>query len=313
MAGRLTFCAWIAFVNSAPVLAVQDAGQFTIAVDVDLVVFNVTVTDDDGHVVSGLTREDFRLLDEGVPQDLALFQPADAPATVGLIVDSSGSMREKRADVAAAALAFANASHPDDEFFVAMFNENVFLSPPDPTRFVEDPTELRAVLLGTPADGMTALYDALRVGIDHLSIGRRDKRALVVLSDGGDNASRESLAGVLESARRSTASIYTIGIYDEYNQDRNPGVLRELAEVTGGKAYFPESPAGLVRVWQEIAAGIRAQYTLGYYSTNPDEGTPDGGTPDEGIFRSVRISASRDGESLRVQSREGYLAPRRAD
>jgi Ca-activated chloride channel family protein len=279
----------------------RDEGQYTIAVDVDLVVFNMTVTDGKGRQVSGLKPSDFHIYEENRLQDIKLFQAEDVPASVGLIIDSSGSMTNKRDDVNKAALAFANASNPDDEMFVVRFNENVYLTLPASMPFTNDLAQLRSALLRTAPAGLTALYDAMAVGIDHLKTGTRERKALVVLSDGGDNASHRPLDEVLQMARRSNATIYTIGIYDDSDLDRNPGVLRKIAELSGGRAYFPDSLNDLEQVWRDIAGGIRHQYTIGYHSTNPAR---------DGRFRNVRVTANRNGrQRLRVTTREGYLAP----
>jgi Ca-activated chloride channel homolog len=207
-------------------------------------------------------------------------------------------MISKRADVTKAALAFANASNPDDEMFVVKFNENVYLGLPPEIPFTNDLDQIRSALLRTAPAGFTALYDALAIGIEHLKGGTRDRKALVVLSDGGDNASHRRLDDVLQIARQSSATIYTIGIYDDADLDRNPGVLRKIAELSGGHVYLPDSLNDLQRVWQDIAGRIRHQYTIGYHSNNTNR---------DGRFRHVRITAGRRG--LRVATRNGYLAP----
>jgi Ca-activated chloride channel homolog len=292
------------FVMAAPVPvpAVQgrDGGPYTIAVDVDLVVFNVTVTDGRGRQVSGLRASDFVVREQNRPQNITFFAAEDGPASIGLIIDNSGSMLDKRVDVVNAALAFTGASNPEDETFVVNFNENVSLALPPSIPFTSDRNEIRTALLKTRPTGMTALYDALAAGIAHLQSSSRDHKALVVLSDGGDNASRLSLDQVLELSQRSRATIYTIGIYDEADQDRNPRVLRRLADSSGGRAYFPSSIRNMDRVWQEIAGQIRSQYTIGYHSTNLNR---------DGKYRKVKISASRNRQGLRVTTRDGYFAP----
>ncbi len=279
----------------------EDGGQFTIAVDVDLVVFNVTVTDSRGRQISGLKAADFQVFEEGHAQKIKLFRAEDVPATVGLIIDNSGSMREKRMDVTKAALAFVSASNPADEMFVMDFNESVYFGLPRSIPFTSDVAAIRSALLKRPSSGLTALYDALDAGIEHLKSGTRDRKALVVLSDGGDNASHRKLEDVLQVAQRSSATIYTIGIYDDTDEDRNPGVLKKLAAQSGGRAYFPESLSHLDQVWLEIAGGIRSQYTIGYSSTDSRR---------DGAFRRVKISANQNGgRALRVTSRPGYMAP----
>jgi VWFA-related protein len=160
---------------------------------------------------------------------------------------------------------------------------------------------MHAALLERPPTGLTALYDALALGIDHLQRGTRDRKALVVLSDGGDNASRRSLDDVLLNARQSNATIYTIGIYDETDLDKDPRTLRKIADLSGGRAYFPRALDGLERVWRDIAGGIRSQYTVAYHSSNPAR---------DGAFRKVHIAANRNGRrDLRVTARDGYFAP----
>ena len=286
--------------GSVPVQQSRDGGQFTIAVDVDLIVFNVTVTDSKGRQVSGLEVGDFRVFEEGRLQDVKLFRAEDTPASVGLIIDNSGSMREKREDVAKAALDFVSASNPEDEMFIVNFNETVYFGLARSTPFTNNVDLLRAALSTAPV-GMTALYDALATGIEHLKTGTRDRKALVVLSDGGDNASHRTLDEVLQIAQRSSATIYTIGIYHDTDQDRNPRVLRKIAQLTGARAYFPESLDDMERVWRDIADGIRSQYTIGYFSSNASR---------DGAFRKVKIVASgKGGRTLRVNTREGYVAP----
>ncbi len=277
-----------------------NGSKYTIAVDVAFVVFNVRVTDNRGRHVPGLEPGDFSVHEDGRLQDVTLFQAEEAAASVGLIIDNSGSMAGRRADVVKAALAFAAMSNSQDEIFVVNFNENVYLGLPPSIRFTNDVDQIRSALLQTAPVGLTALYDALALGMDHLNSGTRDRKALVALSDGGDNASRHRLDEVLQAAQRSSAVIYTIGIYDETNLDRNPRVLRRIAEMSGGRAYFPDSPNDLEQLWSDIALEIRNQYTIVYRSNNPDR---------DGEFRKVRITVRHGGRDLRVVTRDGYFAP----
>jgi Ca-activated chloride channel homolog len=284
-----------------PLQQVRDEREFTIAIDADLVIFNVTVTDSKDRHVAGLRASDFQVREENHLQDIKLFTAEDGPASIGLIIDNSGSMREKHTDVTRAALAFATMSNSEDEMFVVTFNEKVYFGLPASIPFTSDVEQIHSALVRTPPNGMTALYDALAAGIEHLRTGSRDQKALVVLSDGGDNASHRRLIDVLQIAQRSTATIYTIGIYDDTDMDRNPRVLRKIAETTGGQAYFPASLGDMERVWRDIARGIRSQYVIGYRSSNPAH---------DGKFRKVTIIAkSGNGRDLRVTSRDGYLVP----
>ena len=273
--------------------------QFTLSVDVDLVVFNVTVLDKDSRTVPGLSEKDFRVYEDGREEKIKIFQPEDTPATVGLVIDNSNSMMNKRKDVVSAALAFVGASHPEDEMFIVNFNRRVWLALPPSHPFTSDRAELRAALMDTRTEGTTALYDALKLALDHLNDSSRQRKALVVLSDGGDNASLVKVDDVLRLAQQSSATIYCIGIYDPYQKDRNPSVLRKIAKVTGGEAFFPNTPDSLLTTWPRIAGAIRGQYTIGYVSSNPAR---DGG------YRKVKITASnKHGKLLDVRMRPGYV------
>jgi Ca-activated chloride channel homolog len=274
--------------------------QFTISVDVDVALFNLTVLDGKGKTVTGLTAENFKIYEDGRPQKIKIFQPEDSPATVGLVLDNSGSMMNKRADAVTAALTFVAASHPDDEMFIVNFNRDAWMALPESVPFTSNANQLRAALLSTTAEGTTALYDGLELALRHLDSGTRQRKALVVLSDGADNASLATLDEVLKMAEQSSVTIYCIGIYDQYEKDRNPDVLRKLAKVTGGEAYFPRQPSDLREVWPRIAGSIRGQYTIGYSSDN---------TTRDNAYRNVRIMAiDPRGKPLDVRGRTGYFA-----
>ena len=275
--------------------------QYTLSVDVDLVLFNATVLDRDGRTVSGLSADDFHVYEDGREQTIKIFQPEDTPGTVGLVIDNSGSMMNRRADVVTAALAFVGASHPDDEMFIVNFNQKAWLALPNSMPFTNNVPQLRAALLTTGALGTTALYDGLKLAIEHLKTGTKQRKALVLLSDGSDNASLATLSSILHLAQQSSATIYCIGIYDQNQSDRNPKVLKQLAKLTGGEAYFPQRPTDLREVWPRIAGAIRGQYTIGYLSSNPAR---------DGAYRKVAITAtSKRGKSLDVRTRPGYFAP----
>lgn len=288
--------------TSVPVRQDRNGGDFSISVNVHVALFNVSVTDSKGRHVGGLKVSDFRVLENGQTQDIQFFSAEDVPATIGLVMDNSGSMRTKRADVQRAALAFVGASNPADELFIVSFNERVQMGLPEELRFTSDPGQFQFALMQMTPGGLTALYDATVVALDHLKTGTRDRKALVILSDGGDNASRRRLDDVLYNARRSSATVSTIGIYDESDPDRNPRVLRKIADSSGGRAYFPRTLAHLDEVWREIAGEIRSQYTIGYVPRKSNSGS--------GSYRTVKIVATRNGmKSLNVATREGYVLP----
>jgi VWFA-related protein len=281
-------------------LAGQALEPYRLSVNVDLVELHATVRDRQGRFVSDLRQQDFEVYEEGVRQSIRLFRHEDIPVTVGLVVDHSGSMREKLADVVAAARTFVQSSSPQDEMFVVNFNEHVTLGLPAAIRFTNRSQELARAVSNVPATGQTALYDALVEANVRLQTGSRDKKVLIVISDGGDTASTHTMGEVLKIAEKSSALMYTIGIFDDEDPDRNPGVLKRLAQATGGEAIFPEKLGAVVAACERIARDIRHQYTLGYVSSNRARG---------GDFRAIRVVARRPGKGrLAVRTRAGYTA-----
>lgn len=279
----------------------QGDNQDIIKINVDLVVLHATVRDREGMPVAGLGRKDFEVYEDGVLQQIDSFNHADIPVTVGLVIDNSGSMRPKRLEAIAAALAFARASNTKDQLFVVKFNEYVSFGLPANTPFTGNGAQLEAALSRFAAAGMTALYDAVAAALDHLKKGKRDKQVLIVISDGADNASRHNLARILTLARQSEAIIYTIGLYDRDDPDRNPGSLKKLAKATGGEAFLPGSVKDVVPVCEQIARDIRSQYTLTYVPTNIKY---------DGKYRDIRVKAEASGRGrLFVRTRAGYYAP----
>jgi Ca-activated chloride channel family protein len=284
-------------------LAINTPAQqqpYTLSVDIDLVLLNVRVQDKDGRVVSGLTQDSFRIYEDGKPQDIKFFMAEDAPATVGLVIDNSGSMLNKRSEVVEAATAFVERSNPKDEMFIVNFSDRASMGLPGSIPFTNDFEMLKRTLLQIRADGRTAMYDGIAAGLRHLEKGSYQKKALIVLSDGGDNASQARLDDVLKLAQQSSATLYTIGVYDPYDHETNPKVIRNLAKLTGGESFVPNNVKQLGKIWERIAGGIRSQYTLGYVSTNALR---------DGKFRQVKVSALNPaGKPLQVRTRTGYVA-----
>jgi Ca-activated chloride channel homolog len=278
----------------------QIPDAFRISVDVNLVVLHPTVRDGKGQFASDLRERDFEVYEDGVRQTIRLFRHEDVPVTVGLIVDHSSSMQHKLAEVVAAAHTFVRSSSPDDQMFVVNFNEKVTLGLPDAVGFTASSTELERAISRTRAGGMTALYDAVVRGQEQLQAGSRDKKVLIVISDGGDNASTHNLAEVLKIAQRSSALVYTIGVFDPDDEDKNPDVLRRIAGATGGDAFLPGKLDDVVAICESIARDIRHQYTLGYVSSNAAK---------HGVYRSIRVVARSEGNGkLVVRTRSGYIA-----
>jgi Ca-activated chloride channel homolog len=272
--------------------------DYVIRSDVRLVLLDVSVKNREGELVSGLTKQNFTVTENGRPQPITVFAHNDLPVTVGIVVDESASMGPKRADVLAAAQTFIQESNRQDETFVLNFNDSVKRGLPQGILFSDNPAQLHTALFRGVPQGKTALNDAVIAGLEQLQMGRRDKKALVLISDGGDNASKSSRKEMLAKAHGTIATIYSIGIYDADDPDRNPGLLKELANISGGEAYFPESPAAMIPLCREIARDIRARYTIGYVPP-PDNGTR--------ALRHIALHASASGlGKLAVHTRTSY-------
>jgi Ca-activated chloride channel homolog len=275
------------------------AQQATFSVRTEMVVLPVTVTDARGQSVAGLSPDSFRIYDDGRLQPIVLFRGGDVPITVGLVVDHSQSMRAKRIAAQAAITAFARSGREDDEMFVVDFSDRAELPAlPGGKPFTSDPAELAAALnRGTPG-GTTALYDAVALGLRHLPAGRSDRKALIVVTDGGDNASQLKYSQVRELARASQAAIYGIGLTGAELQEENPDNLKRLCRDTGGAAYFPEAASDVQRVMMMIASDLRAQYTLGFTPVAAEAGE---------TFHKVKVAVvSPSGAKLNVRTRAGY-------
>ena len=278
-----------------------DTGEYRISINVGLVVLPVFVTDRKGKSVSGLEANSFHVFDDGRPQQITLFESEDVPVTVGLVIDNSGSMRNKLPEVIEAAEEFAKSSNPHDEMFVVNFNQTVSMGLPEGVPFTSDVNQLLGAVSQNRASGNTALYDGIAAALDHMKAGTASRKALIVISDGGDNASQMSLQQLLARAQASNAQIYTLGVFDDVFAGKDMAVLKRLAEVTGGKAYFPDSPLQITGICQQIAQDLRHQYTLGYHPSDTNQG---------GIYHSIRVTARRAGDGrLRVQTRTNYFMP----
>lgn len=279
---------------------IADKNDFTIRAQVNLVLLDVSVRDREGGFVSDLPKDAFTVYEEGKAQTITEFANSDIPVTVGLIVDNSGSMRPKKPEVITAGLVFIQASNPLDETFVINFNDKVRRGLPPILPFTDDVAKLRSALTRTDPEGRTALYDAVIAGLDQLEMGRRDKKTLIVVSDGGDNISTHSFGEMMHRVLESHATIYTIGLFDEQDKDKNPEVLRKMAQVSGGVVYLPKKIEEVVPICRQIAKDIRTRYTIGYIPSGADQrGT-----------RHVRVAVSTaDHRRLIARTRSSYLVP----
>ena len=272
--------------------------QAKIAVNTNLVLLPVNVTDSRGAFLPDLKRDDFRVSEDGQAQKLTVFEEQDTPVTVGLIVDHSRSMGNKLAGVVEAVNSFVHSSNSQDEMFVVDFNDGVSVELMGGKAFSHDPKDLREALTAVSARGRTALYDAVSEGLLHLQYGHLSKKALVIISDGGDNASHLKYSQVLAQARQSRAVIYAIALVGTDQEEENPGLLRRLCKDTGGLAYFPHHIESVSSASAEIAQDLREQYVLGYAPQNMNHAD---------AYRKVEVKVTAPGHGrLHVRTRPGY-------
>lgn len=283
--------------------AAQGQGQGKIKLDVNLVVLHTSVIDDRGKFVEGLTEANFRVYEDKVEQKLSIFKREDLPVSMGLVIDNSGSMRDKRPRVNEAAITLVQSSNPDDEAFVVNFNDDYYLDLDKD--FTNSIPELKEALERIDARGSTALYDAIIGSLDHLKKGNKEKKVLLIVTDGEDNTSRNSLEKTLREIQKTDTVIYTIGLLGQENKKSAKTARKALiaiAQASGGVAYFPENVEDVHAICEQVAHDIRHQYTLAYYPSNSAR---------DGTFRSVHVDVipPRGHGKLIARTRNGYYAP----
>lgn len=268
-----------------------------------LVVLHVAVHDRKGGYVGGLGQDAFHVFENKQPQPIRFFNSQDAPVTIGLLVDSSGSMGPNRALVIAASMAFAKTSNPQDEIFVLGFNENINRPLPADAPFTREmPTLQSALTRAITATGQTAVYNAVAEGLDYVKKGHFDRQVLIVVSDGGDNASATTRAQVLAAAQASNAVIYTVALVDPLDTEADPGFLAQLSDLSGGQAFRPKNIDAVGNVLQRIALDIRNMYTLGYVPANTSAAKQE-------PLRRVSVDAVLPtGQKLKTRTRRAYLS-----
>lgn len=276
-------------------------GRYTLTQNVDEVVLNVSVFDKDHNLIDNLTKNDFKVSEDGVPQTIAAFEHQDLPVSMGILVDNSGSMRDKRAAVNEAALDLVKASNRDDQAFVVNFSDEAYLD----QDFTSSIAKLRDGLAHIDSRGGTALYDAVVASADHLQKdAKRPKQVLLVITDGDDNASSLGLEDTIRKVQSLEGPVvYSIGLLfgsesDPRDAHRAKRALQLLSDETGGLAFFPKSLAQVDTIAAEVAQDIRRQYTIGYHSTKPIT---------EPGFRTVKVDVQAKGYGhLVVRTRSGY-------
>jgi len=274
----------------------------TLKVDVDLVLVNATVTDQLNRYVSGLESKHFQVWEDKIEQKVSYFNAEDVPISIGIIFDVSGSMKDKIGTAREAAATFLKTGNPDDEYFLVTFANR----PEVVADFTTDVTKLQSKLLLTPAKGMTAMYDSVYVGLEKLKEGTNPKKALLLITDGEDNRSRYTFQNVKDFVKEQDVQIYGIGIVDEWNSQLSAGhtgraMIEELADLTGGRAFFPDSVYELEDICTKIAVELKNQYVLGFHSTNGAK---------DGKWRKlrVRVNPPKGIEHLNVRAKSGYYA-----
>jgi VWFA-related protein len=267
-----------------------------------VVVCPATVVDKNGRYVTNLPKEAFTVSEDGVKQEIAFFKREDAPVSLGLVIDNSDSMRELRRHVKAAALALVKDSNPEDEVFVVNFNDEAYMDLPNGKMFTNDVEELEEALTRIDSSGGTALWDAIQMSLNHMQeYAKKEKKALVVVSDGVDNGSIVTQDDLLTAARQSDVLIYTVGLWGQADTSTTvqaDHALKDLAAATGGEAFFPNTAPDTERIAHRVASDLRSQYTIEYRPSN---------TALDGRFRKIKIAVNAPGK-LTVRTRNGYYA-----
>ena len=277
----------------------EDQGVFVFKKDVDEVLLHASVIDDKQHIVTNLDRGAFSVFEDGKQQSIVSFRHEDIPVAMGIVIDNSGSMREKRNKVNQAALNLVRSSNPKDEVFIVNFNDEYYLD----QDFTNDLLKLKDALEKIDARGSTALYDAVVASAEHLKRNARlEKKVLFVVTDGEDNTSTENLEQAIKQLQEENGpSVYAIGILgDEEHPKKARHALEIIAQRTGGIAFFPKTLDEVDEISKTIAGDIRNQYTIGYKPTNPKS---------TGGFRQIRVDAHGKGHSkMTVRTKTGYYA-----
>ena len=280
----------------------QQTGPAVFRADTRLVVCHTTVVDKNGHLVTTLPQDAFTVYENGVQQPIKVFRREDVPVSMGLIIDNSGSMRDKRAKVEAAALTLVKDSNPEDEVFIVNFNDEAFLDLPHGKLFTSDIKEMEEALTRIDSRGGTAMRDAIRMSIDHLKEkAHKDKKVLVVVTDGNDNASVVSLENLVKASQQSEVLLYGVGLLGEEERreaQRAQRALKALGTATGGEVYFPKDAGEVEKIAHQVARDIRNQYTIQYTPSD---------TAMDGTFRQIKITVKAPGNPT-VRTRSGYYA-----
>jgi Ca-activated chloride channel family protein len=286
--------------NPSAIVPANSSDEVTFRTDTRLVDLHATVVDRDGRLVLGLPQSAFSVYENGVKQEIKVFRQEDAPVSLGLIIDNSASMHDKRAKVGSAALGLVAASNPDDEVFIMNFSDQPTLE----RDFTNNIKALEETLKKIDSKGETAMRDALLMGIEHLRHGaKREKKVLLVVTDGEDNNSVETIDHLVQTAQQNGVLIYAIGLLsdeDPRTAERAKKQLDLLTFTTGGQSWYPKEVSEVDGIAREVAHEVRNQYALAYTSSNQAL---------DGTFRKIRAEVKAPGDP-KVRTRTGYWASR---
>lgn len=301
LSSTLTFASVCRAQGQEGIQAQPPESQYKFSTSVQMVVLQTTVLTRKGAFVKGLRQSNFQVFENSQQQTIQLFRHEDSAVAIGLLIDNSGSMKRKHSAVLAAAKAFARNSNPKDELFIINFNEQVTLGLPQTKMFSANSRELERALPMSDGGGKTALFDALEMGLNHIRELKQDKKALILVSDGGDNASTHTAEQVITHATNSDVVIYTIGLFGKNEDMTNPAFMKEVASITGGEAFFPSRPNQAANSCKRIAQTIRSEYSLGY-SPKRDESP--------GTFRAIKVNVKAGKRQILIaRTRKGYTLP----
>lgn len=295
--------AFLAFLLLALPVAAQQEPVFTLNVNVDLVEVHVSVVDGSDRPVGNLTKENFRLMEDRVLQNISVFKHEDIPVSLGLVIDNSRSIEPRKQRLDSAAVSFVRKSNPEDEIFIVHFDDRAWLA----RDFTANVPELIETLASVKPYGQTAIYDAIILALDHMEHAANTKKAILLVTDGVDNVSRHALGETIEAIKRSRVAIFPVGLLSLSGGLKAEESLIRIAEASGGRAYFPENVEQARMVMERVARDLREQYTLGYFPTNPQH---------DGAWRSVRVdvippAAFPPGFKLIANYRHGYYGPKK--
>jgi Ca-activated chloride channel homolog len=292
----------LTLILAASPLAIGQDPVFTLNVDVDLVEVHVTVVDQLDRPIGNLQKENFHLVEDGVDQKISVFKHEDIPVSLGLVIDNSRSIEPRKQRLDAAAVSFVRKSNPNDETFIVHFDDRARLE----RDFTASIPELMDTLSSVKPYGQTAIYDALILAVEHMERAVNTKKAILLVTDGVDNASKHTLSEALEAVKRSRVAVYPVGLLSMSGGIKAEDSLIRIAEVSGGRAFFPRNVDDAKSAMERVARDLREQYTLGFFPTNPQR---------NGKWRSVRVdvipSATLSSRTQLVANyRHGYYGPK---